>query len=165
VSQGKYEYEYNYVAQETNDYTASSNYQDSGSSEIPRTISTQDAEYGDSSQAAFSTSPVTPAYTTSAYDNATAAFENLDLNKGKERETGKFTCCVMTFNMSQLTFCKNMWARVRLHIRLHLRFLRACPLHRPWIIAIGTWEVVILVMARSISRTQIHRHTSNLPIL
>lgn len=84
VSQGEYEYEYG--TQETNESTTTSGYQDSRSSETPRYA----PPYEQSSQATFSTSPVTPDYTTSTFDDATTAFGNLDLNKGKERETGRF---------------------------------------------------------------------------
>jgi len=84
VPQGEYECEYE--AQETNESTTTSGYQGSRSSETPRYTPT----YEQSSQAAFSTSPVTPDYTTSTYDDATEAFGNLDLNKGKEREPGIF---------------------------------------------------------------------------
>ncbi|KAH8744526.1 hypothetical protein BGZ57DRAFT_291368 [Hyaloscypha finlandica] len=84
---GNYEYDYDHEAPETNEYTAASDYQNSRSSETPRYAPTHDATYGEPNQAAFGASPVTtPDYTTSTYEDATAALGKLDLNKGKERE-------------------------------------------------------------------------------
>lgn len=103
IKQGNYEYDYDHEAPETNEYTAASDYQNSRSSETPRYAPTHDATYGEPNQAAFGASPVTtPDYTTSTYEDATAALGKLDLNKGKEREAGNLTHYIRRFNMSQL---------------------------------------------------------------
>jgi hypothetical protein len=101
VTQGKYEYQYR--ADETQQSTGTSTYQDSRSSGTPRYTPTPDRTYGESSQTVYSTSPVTPEYTTSTFEEATAAFENLTLEKGKDRETGNFMLYIRIFNTSQLT--------------------------------------------------------------
>jgi hypothetical protein len=88
VTQGKYEYQYR--ADETPQSTGTSTYQDSRSSGTPRYAPDSGRTYGESSQSAYSTSPVTPEYTTSPFEEATTAFENLTLEKGKDREAGSF---------------------------------------------------------------------------
>jgi hypothetical protein len=94
VPQGQYEYQYK--ADSTQQPTATSNYQDYQSSEIPRYAPTPDAAYG---EPAYGTSPLTPGYTTSIIDDTTASLGNMTLEKGKDREAGIFPFNIRTFNM------------------------------------------------------------------
>jgi hypothetical protein len=80
VPQGQYEFEY-----KTPDPAESSTtpgFEESSGADTPRYIASPDTSQEDSSHAGFSTSSD---YT---YESATAALGNLDLNKGKGRETG-----------------------------------------------------------------------------
>jgi hypothetical protein len=82
IPQGEYEYQFSTA--ETSESTATSGYQGSVEPEIPRYAPAQNSANGGSSQAVSNTT--VPDYITS--DGFTAAFRNLDLNKGKARETG-----------------------------------------------------------------------------
>jgi len=86
VTQG--EYEYQYKEDSVQQSTTTSSYQDSGSPEIPRYAPSPGSAYIDSSQVPYSSSPVTPGYTTSNFEATTAALGNLSLGKGKERVNG-----------------------------------------------------------------------------
>jgi len=79
------EYEYRYEEDSVQQSTTTSSYQDSGSPEIPRYAPSPGPAYIDSSQVPYSSSPVTPGYTTSNFEATTAALGNLSLGKGKER--------------------------------------------------------------------------------
>jgi hypothetical protein len=86
VTQGKYEYQYK--EDEVQQSSNTSSYQGSGSPEIPRYAPSPGPAYIDSSQVHYSSSPVTPGYTTSNFEDTTAALGNLSLGKGKERVDG-----------------------------------------------------------------------------
>lgn len=88
VTQGEYEYQYKEDSVEQPATT--STYQDSGSLEIPRYAPPPGPDYIDSSQAAYSSSPVNPSYTTRNFEDTTIALGSLTLDKGKERANGKF---------------------------------------------------------------------------
>lgn len=85
VPEGDYEFEER--APETGQSVTISSFQEPRSSEAPHYDPAQDTTYDEPSQAAFETSPVTPDYT---FEDTTTAFGNLDLNKGKEPDTGNF---------------------------------------------------------------------------
>jgi hypothetical protein len=80
--QGKYEYEYG--AEETSEYNTTPNYQEYGTSNTPGYAPTPVA----SDQSALGTSNVAPDHDPGSVNEATAAFGNLDLSKGKERAAG-----------------------------------------------------------------------------
>jgi hypothetical protein len=88
VTQGEYEYQYKEATVQQS--TTASSYQDSGSPETPRYAPSPGPGYIDSSQVPYSSSPVTPGYTTSNFEDTTAGLENLSLGKGKERVDGNF---------------------------------------------------------------------------
>jgi hypothetical protein len=88
VTQGNYEYEYKEDSAQQSITTSS--YQDSGSPEKPRYAPSPDPAYIDSGQVPYSSSPVTSGYTTSNFEDTTAALGNLNLEKGKERVNGNF---------------------------------------------------------------------------
>jgi hypothetical protein len=100
VPQGDYEFDYDYDAPEINEHTARLNYQESENLGVPRYAPTHDATDGKSSQAVLGEADVIPEYTSSSYEDATVAFGNLELNKGKERDTGSFTRCVRTSDLA-----------------------------------------------------------------
>ena len=87
VTQGEYEYRYEDSVKQS---TTTSTYQDSGGPEIPRYAPSPGPAYIDSSQAPYSSSPVNTGYTTSNFEDTTAALGSLTLEKGKERANGKF---------------------------------------------------------------------------